>query len=305
MINPVYRAQVNLLLQVLPFVAEENVFALKGGTAINLFIRNLPRMSIDIDLSYLPFEDRSLALANIESSLRKIKNRIEKNKPEISVTPIPTAGNVTKLKCQHENTQILIEVNTTMRGHLFAPRLMGVVDRVQAEFEAFAEIKIISNGELFGGKICAALDRQHPRDLFDIHYLFENDGLTEEIKIGMIAAILSHPRPINEMLNPNLIDQHETFERQFSGMTMEPFSYKDFETTRIRLMDEIKRLLTDRDKKFLLSFKEGRPEWDLLDVPKLKDMPAIKWKLLNVQKLRETNSQKHAESLKALEKELV
>jgi predicted nucleotidyltransferase component of viral defense system len=251
MINPAYRAQVDLLLRVLPFVAEEQVFALKGGTAIN------------------------------------------------------RAGNDAKLSCQFEQTKILIEVNTTMRGHLFEPSIMGVVDKVQAEFEWFAEINVVSKGELFGGKICAALDRQHPRDLFDIHYLFENEGLTDEIRMGFIAGILSHPRPINEMLNPNFIDQNEAFERQFSGMSLEPFSYEDFMATRIRLIDQIKRSLTNNDKNFLLSFKKGEPKWELFDALKLKDMPAIKWKLLNIRKLMETNAQKHTESLKVLEKEIV
>lgn len=53
-----YREQVNILLQVLPHVASEEVFALKGGTAINLFVRNMPRLSVDIDLTYLPLDDR-------------------------------------------------------------------------------------------------------------------------------------------------------------------------------------------------------------------------------------------------------
>lgn len=304
MINPVYRAQVDLLLRVLPFVAQEEVFALKGGTAINLFIRNLPRMSVDIDLSYLPFDDRSTALANIESALRRIKKRIEESKLGIRVTSIPIVGNDAKLSCQLEQTKIIIEANTTIRGHLFEPRVMSLVDKVQAEFEWFAEINVISNGELFGGKICAALDRQHPRDLFDIHYLFENEGLTDEIRMGVIAGILSHPRPINEILNPNLVDQSEAFDRQFLGMTLEPFSYENFEATRIRLINEIKRSLTDKDKNFLLSFKKGEPEWDLFDAPKLREMPAIKWKLLNIRKLIQSNMQKHTESLKALEKEL-
>jgi predicted nucleotidyltransferase component of viral defense system len=305
MINSTYRAQVNLLLQVLPFVAEEQVFALKGGTAINLFIRDLPRMSVDIDLCYLPFDDRKDALANIESALRRIKKRIEENKQEIRVKPIPIADNDAKLECENGNALILIEVNTTMRGHLFEPRIMRVVDKVQNEFELFAEIKVISNGELFGGKICAALDRQHPRDLFDVYYLLENEGFNDEIRMGFIAGILSHPRPINEILNPNFIDQRNNFERQFSGMTLEPFSYQNFEETRVRLINVIKTSLTNKDKKFLLSFKKGEPEWDLFDAPKLREMPAIKWKLLNIRKLMETNTRKHNESLKALEKELI
>ena len=50
----VYRRQVQLLIRVLPSIAEEACFALKGGTAINLFVRDMPRLSVDIDLTYLP-----------------------------------------------------------------------------------------------------------------------------------------------------------------------------------------------------------------------------------------------------------
>jgi hypothetical protein len=123
--------------------------------------------------------------------------------------------------------------------------------------------------------------------------------------MGVMAGILSHPRPINEMLNPKFIDQREAFERQFSGMTLEPFHYEDFEATRICLIDQIKKSLTDSDKNFLLSFKNGQPEWGLFNAAKLRDMPAIEWKLLNIRKLKQTNAQKHADSLKALEKELL
>ncbi len=47
----IYRKQVELLVRTIPNVAEEKCFALKGGTAINLFIRNMPRLSVDIDLT--------------------------------------------------------------------------------------------------------------------------------------------------------------------------------------------------------------------------------------------------------------
>jgi predicted nucleotidyltransferase component of viral defense system len=303
--NDNYRQQVKLLLDVLPYVAQEQNFALKGGTAINLFVRNMPRLSVDIDLCYLPFDDRGTALSNIKESLYRIKNRIDKARVGVKVSSIPQKdGTEVKLSCQGESAQIIIEVNTIIRGHLFAPKVMVIVEKAQEEFEQFSEISVISNAELFGGKICVALDRQHPRDLFDVKYLLANEGITHEIKLGLIACILSHNRPIHELLNPNFVDQREAFEGQFSGMTLEPFSYENFEATRIRIVKEIKRSLTDKDKNFLLSFKKGEPEWDLFEIPKLGDMPAIKWKLLNIRKLIETNKQKHTELIKALEKEL-
>src|SRR5690606_36532122 len=64
-----YRAQVELLIRCLPAVANAPDFALKGGTAINLFLRDMPRLSVDIDLTYLPITDRANALTDIRVQL--------------------------------------------------------------------------------------------------------------------------------------------------------------------------------------------------------------------------------------------
>jgi len=300
MINSPYKAQVELLLRVLPYIAKEDIFALKGGTAINLFIRELPRLSVDIDLTYLPLNSRSTALEDISNGLLRIKNDLTKSIPDIQVTRLPQSdGQEAKLSCKLGNAQIKIEVNTTIRGYVTSPRLMSVTDAVQSEFGLFAAINVVSQGELYGGKICAALDRQHPRDLFDIQKLFEHEGLTEEIKIGFIAALLGSNRPINEILNPNLQDQKATFESQFAGMTSDSFSYDDFETTRTQLIKEIHQYLTDDDRKLLLSFKAGEPNWTLYPLDGLQNMPAVKWKLQNVKKLM-SDSTKHTQQLDKL-----
>ena len=302
MINEGYRAQVELLLRILPYVAKEKVFALKGGTAINLFIRELPRLSVDIDLTYLPFEDRSTALKGIADGLRRIKQDLLDSIPDIHAELLPQSdGQEAKMSCKLNGAQIKIEVNTTIRGYLQEPRLMAVTDVVQEEFGLFAAINVVSQGELYGGKICAALDRQHPRDLFDIQKLFENEGLTEEIKIGFIAALLGSNRPLNEMLNPKFQDQKATFDTQFSGMTSDSFSYEDFENTRELLVQKIHQSLTGDDRELLVSFKQGEPKWELYPLTGLKDMPSVQWKLQNVRKLLK-NSTKHSEQLGRLRK---
>lgn len=305
MISPIYRAQVELLLRVLPYVAKEKIFALKGGTAINLFVRNLPRLSVDIDLTYLPFQDRKTAMKGITEGLARIADDLKNSVPGIQVVAMPQSdGQEAKLSCKLDGAQIKIEVNTTIRGYLQEPRLMQVVDAVQNEFGMFAAINVVSQGELYGGKICAALDRQHPRDLFDINDLFANEGITEEIRLGFIAALVGHSRPIHEMLSPNFQNQRSAFDAQFAGMTSTPFTYEDFEVTRVRLVEEINRTLTDDDRKFLISFKTGELDWGLYPIAGLENMPAVKWKLLNIRKLLEKNPSKHAEQLNELKKRL-
>lgn len=294
MILPVYRAQVNLLLQVLPYVAKEEIFALKGGTAINLFIRDMPRLSVDIDLTYLPLDSRNDALNNIQGGLGRIKADIEKNVPTVTVHTVPLNGGTdVKLNVQGKNAQIKIEVNTITRGNVFPTELMQVTDSVQDDFDKFAAINVVSMAELYGGKICAAIDRQHPRDIFDVKLLLDNEGFTDDIWQGAKMGIISHYKPIVELLSPILKDQKSAFDNQFAGMTTVEFSYEDYETTRATLIKTIQERLTDNDKKFLLSFEMGEPIWDLFPHKVLKDLPAIKWKLLNIEKLKKANPKKH------------
>lgn len=301
MISPVYRGQVELLLQVLPYVSKEEIFALKGGTAINLFIRNMPRLSVDIDLTYLPLDSRNDALKNIQEGLGRIKTDIEKNVPGIRISTVPLNGGTdVKLNCQGKGAQIKIEVNTITRGNVFPTKLMQVVDSVQEDFDKFAAINVVSMAELYGGKICAAVDRQHPRDIFDVKLLLDNEGFTDEIWDGFKIGLISHYKPINELLSPLLKDQKSAFNNQFAGMTAIEFSYEEYEKTRAILLETIRKKLLDVDKKFLLSFEMGEPEWNLFPHSVLKYLPAIKWKLLNIQKLKQSNPKKHEQMVNDL-----
>jgi len=200
-----------------------------------LIIRSLPRLSVDIDLTYIPNDDRETALSKISEGLGRIKADLEKSIPGISVTAVSREGEDAKINCQLQKAQIKIEVNTTTRGTINDPDMLKVDRKVQESFGRFAAIKVVSMAELYGGKICAALDRQHPRDLFDLKLLLENEGLTEEIKYGFLVALISHMRPINELLSPTFLDQKTSFETQFSGMSDIPFIYKEFEETRKKL----------------------------------------------------------------------
>lgn len=304
MIDLRYRSQVNLLLQALPYVAKEKNLALKGGTAINLFELDMPRLSVDIDLTYLPIEDREASLENISKSLENIALDLKKNISGISVTPTSREGQDVKINCQMPGAQIKIEVNVVTRGHAFPTRFLEVHETVEEAFKQFAAINVVSREELYGGKICAALDRQHPRDLFDVMKLFQHGGITTGIKNGFLIALVSHMRPINEVIVPTFIDQREAFEKQFSGMTEEEFSYVDFEETRVKLVKTIFDRLTKNDKQFLISLKEGGPKWDLFPVKDIDTLPAVQWKLQNIQKVKKGNSKKHALMLKTLEDKL-
>jgi predicted nucleotidyltransferase component of viral defense system len=288
MIAEPYKKQVALLLAVLPEVAKESCFALHGGTAINLFVRNMPRLSVDIDLTYLTIEDRVTTLTNIALGLERIKMRIEKTLPGVRVQHKKETG---KLLISRHDALIKLEVNLVMRGTISAPVTMTLCNKAQDAFEAFCAISTVPMAQLYGGKICAALDRQHPRDLFDVKYLLDNEGFTDAIKQGFFLCLLSSDRPINEVLGPNFQDQRLAMTNQFSGMSDEAFSYEEYEAIRKRLVGTIHKSLTDKDKEFLLSVKNLTPDWGIYDFERF---PAVAWKLQNLQKLKDTNPEKHA-----------
>jgi predicted nucleotidyltransferase component of viral defense system len=217
----IYRKQVELLVRTIPFVAEENCFALKGGTAINLFIRNMPRLSVDIDLTYLPINDRTQALQEIDAALKRIAQRIKKQQPDIHIAELAptTQKEITKLVIRtRERIQIKIEVTPVLRGCVYEPVLMSVCEQVEEQF-GFAEINVLSFADLYAGKIMAALDRQHPRDLFDVHQLFENEGISDELRNAIIIYLISHDHSPHSLLNPVLQDITQEFEQNFVGMT--------------------------------------------------------------------------------------
>lgn len=159
-------------------------------------------------------------------------------------------------------------------------------------------MRIVPLGQLYGGKICAALDRQHPRDLFDVKYLMENEGFSEEIKKGFLFALIGGERPLHEIISPNFLDQRSVMENQFEGMTEGAFSYDSFEETRNELITDIKENLTGYDKEFLLSVIRLTPDWSQY---RFEEFPAVKWKLMNLKALKEKNVKKFWDHYSALE----
>ncbi len=289
-----YHHQVSLLIDVLPEIEKEECLAIHGGTAINLFVRNMPRLSVDIDLTYIHIEERDDSLQKISHTLSNIKNNLEAKIQGVSITHNEKTA---KLFISNSSATVKLEVNLTKRGILGSTQKKAICAKAQSEFEKFCEVSVVSTGELYGGKICAALDRQHPRDLFDIKYLLDNEGITEDIKRGFIYYLICSDRPIEEVLDPNLKDQESVLESQFEGMTKEPFSYDDFMKTREKLIKEIKESLNNDDKAFLMSFKNVEPDWNIYD---FSEFPAVKWKLMNLAKLKENNIQKHKEQVDKL-----
>jgi len=255
--SPYYK-QVSLLIRMLPVVATEPSFALKGGTAINLFVRDFPRLSVDIDLAYLPLEPRNEALANVKAALERITDLIN-TQPDTRAVLQDQKVDELRIVVTSPNATVKIEVSPVARGTLHKPDSLSVQESVEEEF-GYAEIPVVSLPDLYGGKLCAAMDRQHPRDMFDVRMLLAEEGISRDIFIGFITYALSHPRPINEVMAPNWQPLEENFQAEFDGMTFEPVELKDLISTRLAMVDALQSHFTERDRSFLLSFKQGYPD---------------------------------------------
>jgi predicted nucleotidyltransferase component of viral defense system len=278
-----YRRQAALLIRVIPFVAEETCFALKGGTAINLFVRNMPRFSVDIDLTYLPVADRKTSLAEIDAAMQRIADRIQKGLRGARVTSskLKEAGIISKLFVELDGVQIKIEVTPVLRGCVYEPQTRSVSEAVEAAF-GFAEIQVVSFADLYAGKLVAALDRQHPRDLFDVRDLLANEGIGDELRKAFVVYILSHNRPMAEVLAPTRQDITQEFERGFEGMTENPVKLDELLQAREELIAELVGKMPGEHRRFLASFKKGNPEWKLLGIPHIENLPAVQWKMQNL-----------------------
>lgn len=297
----IYSDQAHLLILVLPHVAKETCFALKGGTAINLFIRNMPRLSVDIDLSYLPVEDRDTSLKAIDTALKNIELRVQKAIPECVVNKNLLTGTkyYNRLLISREGITIKVEVTPVLRGSVHPPREKEISAKAEKEF-GYVRMQLLSFEDLYSGKLCAALDRQHPRDLYDIHYLLKNEGITESVKNTFLVYLISHNRPMAELLDPRLQDISALYESEFKGMTYEDVSLEELYKTRDNIFELIHDGLSDNDREFLLSLKEGDPKWNLFAYPEAALLPAVKWKLHNLDKMTAEKKKEAYKKLKAV-----
>lgn len=295
-----YAEQVRLLVRILPVVAEEAVFALKGGTAINLFYRDLPRLSVDIDLTYLPVEDRQTSLAAINEAMDRIAANAGNMRGVTARRIAGGGGGATRVQAQSGAALVKIETSPVTRGVVFEPELKRVSAAVENEF-GFAETSVVSFEDLFAGKLHAALDRQHPRDLFDVKLLYENEGLTDDMFRAFMVYVASSNRPAHEILAPNLIDLQPAYDREFVGMTTEPVALDVLKETREKLIADVSSRLNGSAAKFLRTLQSGAPDFDSIGLPDAANLPAVRWKMLNLAKLVSQNPDKHVEQTQALE----
>lgn len=302
--NQTYLDTARLLTRVAPLVFVDDTFALKGGTAINLFVRDMPRLSVDLDLVFPDHKlPRSEALGRINDAIHQSVERLNKRGFQ---THIPASGDAgeTKLLVRQGTTEVKVEVNFVMRGTVQPVRMASLTPSARDTLEADLEIPVVSLEDVYGGKLMAAMDRQHPRDLFDVMQLFAHEGITTGIRRAFVVYLTSHNRPVHEVLFPSLRDIRREFEHNFVGMTAEPVELDALLAAREQMMRELQQGLTDEERRFLLSLVTAEPEWALLDIPHVEKLPGVRWKVQNLERLRKANARKFAEQSEELAQRL-
>ncbi|AYH44300.1 nucleotidyl transferase AbiEii/AbiGii toxin family protein [Azoarcus sp. DN11] len=298
--NPLYLDTARLLTQVAPFVFADGTFALKGGTAINLFVRDMPRLSVDLDLVFTDHtQPREAALAHINDAIRKASERLKARGFQTHAVAAADIGE-TKLLVRRGGIEVKIEVNFVMRGTVHPVRLAGLTPLARDTLLADLEIPVVSLEDVYGGKLVAAMDRQHPRDLFDVMQLFAHEGITAGIRRAFVVYLASHNRPVHEVLFPAHRDVRQEYERNFRGMTAESVELDALLAVRERMGRELQANLDADERRFLLSLVAGQPEWPLLGIAHMERLPGIQWKLRNLEQLKLKNPKKFDEQVETL-----
>ena len=292
--NTTYIEAVRLLLEAIPVLFKEPKFAMKGGTAINLFVQDLPRLSVDIDVVFTDHTaSREAALRRIGAALEVARNELNRRGLQAE-SPARAQGDESKLFLRRGRQQVKVEVNQVFRGTILPVRTLALTPESRRLFTTEVEAPVLATAELYGGKLVAALDRQHPRDLFDVHCLFESGGLTGEMVECFVGYLAGHNRPVHEVLFSRDQDLAATFENEFQGMARTPVDLDSLVAARHRLRRELGALLTEKHREFLMGLVQGEPKWELMQCGHLAELPAIRWKLQNLAKLKRSSPQKYA-----------
>ncbi|MCE7032971.1 nucleotidyl transferase AbiEii/AbiGii toxin family protein [Lysobacter sp. GX 14042] len=280
-----YAERVQLLVDILPVLAQEPRFALKGGTAINLFEHDLPRLSVDFDLVWLPVGAFAEDAARIASALERLAGLL-RNRP-LGLQVQTSAGGgaqavMSRLIASRGRARVQIETTPVMRGAAHPVRAMTVRPKVEEAF-GFASAQVLDFADLYAGKLVAALSRQHPRDLFDIGLLLADPRTDERLWRTFLVYLTCSPKPAWEILAPrDPVDFEAMFNAHFKGMTAEPTSAAHLLENRAQLLQRIDGWLDEPSRAFLWSVEREHPDFGLIGLPDAAELPGVRRKLQNL-----------------------
>ena len=210
----------------------------------------------------------------------------------------------TKLLIANAESQVKVEVNAVFRGTVLPPERRALTPRTAEMFSAELELPVLAVAELYGGKLVAAMDRQHPRDLFDVWQLFKSNGLSDAAVECFVTYLAGHNRPTYEVLFGNEKNIADEYQNNFVGMAAESISLDILQATRARLFAELPQRLTHNQRQFLIGLTRAQPDWSLLQCPHAAELPALRWKLANLKTFQKHRPDDFERQARALEEQL-
>jgi len=295
-----YIETVRLLLEAAPVIFETPAFAMKGGTAISLFVQDMPRLSVDIDVVYTDHtQSRQEALQSISLALETTRARLAKAGLEADTSSTKEADEI-KLFLRRGRSQVKVEVNHVFRGTVLPVVRRPLGAEARRLFTTELIVPLLATPELYGSKLVAALDRQHPRDLFDVLGMFERSGLSPEVVECFVCYLAGHNRPVHEVLFSRDQDMSHAFDNEFIGLTRQAIALEQLVAVRRQLKAQLPSALTENHRRFLLGLVTGEPDWSLMRCAHLAELPAIRWKVQNLAKLKQANPRKFAQQANEL-----
>lgn len=301
MITQNYIDTVRLMLRVAPMVFDHPGFALKGGTAINLYIDQMRRLSVDLDVVYLDgTADRASALRGISQMLSAVSTRALEQGLDVQRLRQPSDPE-TVIVISDGFVRVKVEVNTVFRGSVYQPSLRDLCDTAARIFEVSVPLTLLDTSEVYAGKFLAALDRQHPRDLFDLWRFRQNSSIDNRLMDAFVLYLCGHSRPPHEILDGRDRDLSSDYERGFLGMLEEPVpSLQELQTTRAWARVVVLESLNAAQRTFLGDFFGLREVDDEFVEVKLAGLPALEWKRRNLRIFRDNKPDEFARQLDAL-----
>ena len=290
-----FYAQARLAAEILPYVTHPDVFVLKGGTHINLFCRDLPRLSVDIDLVFTgPGGSSDKATKEIlRTHMKALKARLSDVKPGGYKSTL-RADAKAKVTVKRDGIRVKTEASPIGVGTYYRPVQLHPQPRAQEILGIREPVWGVTEEEAYAGKMCAALYRQMPRDIFDIMMLYEHGGISDDLFKTFavyVACNSAHPR---KLLCPAAKLLNAAHTMTFAGMSEVEVPVSHLIHVRNQLLADVRKRMDRSLVNMLLSLHDAEPDFGLIDRPSAERMHAIQRKVQNLRHFRETNPEAHA-----------
>lgn len=239
---------------------------------------------MDIDLTWLPMHNFAGDAALVAAALEQLAGMLRGRPLQLQVQSSTGEGtrSVTRLMASRGRARVQIETTPVMRGTVHPVRTMVVRPKVEEAF-GFASVQALDFSDLYAGKLAAALSRQHPRDLFDVSLLLDDERANDVLWRTFLVYLTCSPKPAWEMLAPRVpADFAATFDVHFRGMTAEPVTAEALLESRERLLARVAGWLNEPSRAFLRSVEDEEPDFGLIGLSHASELPGVRRRLHNL-----------------------